>query len=66
MHAERVVVFAKAPAAGAIQTRLAPLRDVWYDVNRPEDVRFLSTHLETGDDRCPATRAVLAQILGAS
>ena len=43
----------------------------WYDVDRPEDLRFLTTHLDllqrgSGEDRCPRTRQFLAALSGES
>ena len=45
----------------------AAILDPWYDVDRPEDLAFLRTHLEFllatgGEDRCPATRQLLESL----
>ena len=46
----------------------AGLLDVWYDVDRPDNLRFLKTHLDfllhtAREDRCPITRRLLDEIL---
>jgi len=43
------------------------LVEPWYDVDRPDELRFLRAHLEllarTGEERAPRTRALLRELL---
>lgn len=51
-------------AAARVNRIRTALLDVWYDIDRPDDLAFLRTHLEflvtsRDEDRCPHTRAFL-------
>ena len=62
----REVLAATLAAVRAASLDVA-LLEPWYDIDRPEDLDFLRTHLEFlsvagGEERCPATRRVLASL----